>query len=153
MGMKTIARYATALAAILLMAGAATAQESQVIRPGMTEDEVKAAFGEPQGIRSYGSYTFYFYDNGCEQECGFPDTVFFQDGQVVDAVLRAPWRGYAGDSSSPKGVMPQPTPGGERLEVPADVEGVEVRPARVPTPHPVQEQRDTARADTSSVRS
>jgi hypothetical protein len=62
----------------------------------------------------------------------------------VDAVLRAPWRGYTGDSSSPKGVIPRPTPGGERLQVPVQVEGIEVQ--RVPTPTVVE---DTAKADTT----
>jgi hypothetical protein len=150
MGTKRTARSSIVLAALLFTAAGASAQENQVIRPGMTEDEVKAAFGEPQGMRTYGRYTYFFYENGCEQECGFPDIVFFEEGRVVDAVLRAPWREYAGESSSPKGVIPRPTPGGERIRVPAAVEGVEVRPTRVPTP--VEQKADTARADTSRVR-
>jgi hypothetical protein len=152
MGLKRTGRRATALAAILVLVGAAKAQETQIIEPGMNVDQVKLVFGEPQGISSYEQFTFYFYDNGCEEECGFPDTVFFQSGQVVDAVLRAPWRGYNGESSSPKGVIPRPTPGGERLQVPAAVEGVEVRPAQVPVPQPMEERTDTAKADTSAVR-
>ncbi len=145
MGLGRLARSAAALAAMLLVAGAAWAQEAQTIRPGMTYDEVKAVFGEPQGMRSYGHFDFFFYDNGCEKECGFPDTVFFLDGQVVDAVLRAPWRDYGGESSSPKGVKPRPNPGGERLEMPTAVERVEVRPVE-PPPQPVQQQVDTASA-------
>ncbi len=146
MGNARLARGAVAAVAMLLMAGAAWAQEAQTIRPGMTYDEVKSAFGDPQGMRSYGHFDFYFYDNGCEKECGFPDTVFFLDGQVVDAVLRAPWRDYAGQSSSPKGVKPRPTPGGERLRMPTAVERVEVRPAVPPPPPPVEQQVDTATA-------
>ncbi len=146
---------ALAVAALLLTSAAAPAQEApaqkkQVIRPGMTEDQVKAVFGEPQGTRSYGRYTYYFYSNGCEPECGFPDIVFFEEGRVVDAVLRAAWRDYAGESSSPKGTIPRPTRGGERLNVPAAVEGVEVRPA-TRVPRPVEQKADTARADTSWV--
>ncbi len=136
MGLKTAARYAAVLAATAVIAGVVKAQETQTIRPGMTEQDVIAAFGEPQGKSSYGNFIFYFYDNGCEKECGFPDTVFFENGEVVDAVLRAPWRDYAGESSSPKGVMPRPTPGGERLEVPGTLESVEVRPAPPPTAKP-----------------
>lgn len=136
MGLRNVARYGALLATIAVIAGAVRAQEMQVIRPGMTEQDVVAIFGEPQGKSNYGSYVFYFYDNGCERECGFPDTVFFEGGQVVDAILRAPWRDYAGESSSPKGVMPRPTPGGERLEVPGTLESVEVRPAPPPTAKP-----------------
>jgi len=147
---KIIARSLTALAAIMLLGVAANAQENQTIQPGMTMDQVKLVFGEPQSTSSYGNFTFYFYENGCHVECGMADVVFFQGGQVVDAVLRAPWRGYAGESSSPKGVMPRATPGGERLEIPNQVEGVEVRPARVPTPQPIEE--DTVKADTTGVK-
>ncbi len=136
MGLKTAARFAAVLAATTAMAGVVGAQETQTIRPGMTEQDVVAVFGEPQGKSSYGTFTFYFYDNGCEKECGFPDTVFFENGQVVDAVLRATWRDYTGESSSPKGVVPKATPGGERLEVPGTLESVEVRPAPPPPAKP-----------------
>lgn len=138
MGIRTMTagRYAVALAAFLLLARAATAQEVQAIQPGMTEDEVKAVFGDPDGMRTRGPFTFYFYINGCEDECGWPDVVFFQGGQVVDAILRAPWREYGGMSSSPKGVVPRPTPAGERLQVPSQVEGIEVRPAKRDTTPP-----------------
>ena len=150
MGFKTIARSLTALAAIMLLVVAAKAQENQIIEPGMTMDQVKLVFGEPQSASSYGNFAFYFYENGCHVECGMADVVFFQNGQVVDAVLRAPWRGYAGESSSPKGVMPRATPGGERLQVPNRVQGVEVRPVRVPTPQPIED--DSVEADTTGVR-
>ncbi len=143
---RRIALSAVALAAVILAAGATWAQDVQTIRPGMSYDEVKAVFGEPQGMRSYEHYDFYFYNNGCEKECGFPDTVFFLDGQVVDAVLRAPWREYAGESSSPKGVTPRPTPGGERLQIPTAVERVEVRPAQPEPPPPVE------KTDTTTIR-
>lgn len=136
MGLRSVARYGASLATIAVIAGAVRAQETQMIRPGMTEQDVVAVFGEPQGRSNYGAFVFYFYDNGCEKECGFPDTVFFEGGQVVDAVLRAPWRDYAGESSSPKGVLPRATPGGERLEVPGTLEGVEVRPAPPPPVKP-----------------
>ncbi|MGD8866293.1 MAG: hypothetical protein PVI01_01660 [Gemmatimonadales bacterium] len=136
MGLKSVGRYGALLVITAVIAGAVKAQEMQVIRPGMSESDVVAVFGEPQGKSDYDNFVFYFYDNGCEKECGFPDTVFFEDGQVVDAVLRAPWRDYAGESSSPKGVMPRPNPGGERLEVPGTLESVEVRPAPPPPAKP-----------------
>ncbi len=150
MGLRTVAHSMTAWAAIMMLAVAADAQENQIIEPGMTMEQVKLVFGEPQSTSSYGDFSFYFYENGCHVECGTADVVFFQNGQVVDAVLRAPWRGYAGESSSPKGVMPRATPGGERLQVPNQVQGVEVRPARVPTPQPIEE--DTVKADTTGVK-
>ncbi len=159
MGIRRAARYTVALAATLLMASAATAQEVRTIRPGMAEDEVKGVFGEPRGTSARGVFTYYFYGNGCERDCGFPDLVIFQNGQVVDAVLRAPWHEYGGDSSSPKGTIPRPTPAGMRLQVPGAVEGVQVRPAPPPVApaEPVTvpadtAQADTARADTASVR-
>lgn len=159
MGIRRAARCTFALAAILLVASAATAQQVRTIQPGMSEDAVKGVFGEPRGTSARGSFTYYFYDNGCEPDCGFPDLVIFRNGQVVDAVLRAPWHEYGGDSSSPKGTVPTPTPGGMRLRVPGAVEGVEVRPAPPPVapaePDTVAAdtaQADTARADTASVR-
>jgi hypothetical protein len=128
--------YLGVIAASLVLASAASAQDAQTIQPGMSEDEVRAEFGNPDGTRTRGSFTFYFYVNGCEETCGWPDVVFFQTGQVVDAILRAPWRDYGGASSSPKGTVPQATPGGERLEIPTQVESIEVRPARRDTVPP-----------------
>lgn len=142
MSKMRVAPWTAGLAALLVVTVTSGAQEPQIIAPGMSEDEVVAALGAPQGKSSYGEYTFYFYDNGCERECGFPDTVFFRGGQVVDAVLRATWREYDGESSSPKGTVPRATPGGERLQMPT-ADSVEVRPAETtPTP-PVEEKRDT----------
>jgi hypothetical protein len=121
------------LAAILFLVSAATAQDVRTIAPGMTADEVKAEFGQPDGVSTRGPFIYYFYNNGCEYECGFPDLVIFEGGQVVDAVLRAPWNEYAGESSSPKGTVARPTPGGMRLEVPTTtIEAVEVRQVETP---------------------
>ncbi|NIR46179.1 MAG: outer membrane protein assembly factor BamE [Gemmatimonadetes bacterium] len=133
MGTRT-ARWLLAGAAIWLAASTGTAQEVRTIRPGMTFDEVKSVFGEPAGVRNFDNHTFYFYQNGVEREYGTADIVFFMDGQVVDAVLRSSRRAYAGESSSPMGTEPRPTPGGTRLDLPGDVESVEVRPAPAPSP-------------------
>lgn len=122
---------AAALAATLLVASAASAQ-MQTIAPGMTEGEVKSVFGSPTGTRSVGIFTYYFYENGWEEEAGFPDLVILQGGQVIDVVLRATWRDYSGESSSPKGIAPRQTLGFEHLELPGQVESVEVRPAGPP---------------------
>lgn len=132
------ARWTIALATALLVAVPATAQEMQTIRPGMSTDEVKAVLGAPAATRDYGDYTFYFYQNGVEREYGTADIVFFLDEQVVDAVLRSSWREYAGESSSPRGTEPRPTPGGMHLQVPGEVQAVEVR--TMPPPPAVQEQ-------------
>ncbi|UCC74812.1 MAG: hypothetical protein JSV86_09770 [Gemmatimonadota bacterium] len=132
MGIRRVARWAIGLAAILLTANAGAAQEVRTIAPGMTTDQVKAEFGEPRGVAARGPFTYYYYDNGCEYECGFPDLVIFENDEVVDAVLRAPWNEYAGESSSPKGTVARATPGGMRLEVPTTIESVEVRPAEAP---------------------
>lgn len=133
MSNRRAAGWAIGLAAIFFVAGAATAQEVRTIAPGMTGDEVKAEFGQPDGVSTRGPFIYYFYNNGCEYECGFPDLVVLENGQVVDAVLRAPWNEYAGESSSPKGTVARPTPGGMRLEVPtAAIEAVEVRQVETP---------------------
>lgn len=137
--MKRAIYLTCTLAGLLIVAHTAAAQEVRTIGPGMSEEDVQQAFGQPDGKSTRASFTYYFYDNGCEKECGFPDLVIFQDGQVLDAVLRAPWHEYSGESSSPKGAIPRPTPGGERLEVPERVEGLEVQPA------PPPEKPDTTR--------
>ncbi|UCC81479.1 MAG: hypothetical protein JSW46_10700 [Gemmatimonadota bacterium] len=130
---RRAAGWAIGLAAILFLAGAATAQDVRTIAPGMTADEVKVEFGQPDGVSTRGPFIYYFYNNGCEYECGFPDFVIFENGQVVDAVLRAPWNEYAGESSSPKGTIARPTPGGMRLDIPTTtIEAVEVRQAETP---------------------
>ncbi len=129
-------------ALLLLLVGGTSArqaqQETQTIRPGMTQEEVRAVFGQPDSQRMVGQFAYYFYDNGCLRVCGFPDLVIFQGGQVIDAVLRADWRRYEGTSSSPKGVQPKRSEDGERLRTPGQVQDVEVRPAGM--------QNDTARA-------
>ncbi len=137
-----------AVAALLMSAGAANAQETQTIRPGMTEQEVMNAFGNPDNRSSRGEFTYYFYENRCQQECGMADLVIFQNSQVIDAILRASWRNYAGESSSPRGVLPQPTP--MRLLLPQAQDQnqlrIEVRPVGQPEPQPA----DTAASDSTS---
>ncbi len=113
----------------------------------MTKQEVREIFGNPANRSSRGEFTYYFYENNCQQECGMADLVIFQNGQVVDAILRATWRNYAGESSSPSGVTPKPTP--MRLQLPAtgnEVRGIEVRPTPPAPPPP-----DTTASDSTAA--
>lgn len=76
------------------------------IRPGMTHDEVVAAWGKPVAERTAGSQTFLFYENDCLRKCGTFDVVFLDGGKVVDAIVRASYHAYDGTSSSPAGRTP-----------------------------------------------
>ena len=143
---------ALAVGALLVITGSANAQEQQsgTISPGMTEQQVRDALGNPDNRSTRSQFTYYFYENNCHVECGMADLVIFQGGQVVDAILRASWRTYTGVSSSPNGVAPQPTP--MRLRMPqgaqgqagerTELQGIEVRPAG--------QTEDTTAADTTS---
>lgn len=73
------------------------------VNPGMTADEVITQWGPPVARRTTGQWTYLYFRNGCEVSCGMLDVVFLQDGQVVDAVVRAPGHTYSGVSSSPPG--------------------------------------------------
>jgi hypothetical protein len=93
------------VAALLLLAavpGTARAQSgSAIVRPGMTDAQVRAAWGAPAGTRTRGAYTYLFFRRDCQPGCGDPDLVMLERGQVVDAITRSPSRPYDGVSSSP----------------------------------------------------
>ena len=101
--------------ALLLTLGGAAPASSQTptpVKPGMTEAEVRAAWGEPLTVRKIGNYSFMYYRNNCLRTCGTYDIVFLEQGQVVDAIVRDPSHQYEGISSSPpdrKPVYTQPT--------------------------------------------
>jgi hypothetical protein len=78
------------------------AQAVKTIDSGMTRAQVVAALGEPLSARSYQSFTYLLYKNGCEKTCGMNDLVTLDSGNVVDAVFRSPSRRYTGTSSSPR---------------------------------------------------
>jgi hypothetical protein len=78
-----------------------SAQEPVAIRPGMTEAEVRAAWGEPLTVRKTGDMTYLYFRNDCFRRCGTWDVVFLEGGQVVDAIVRDSHRRYDGVSSSP----------------------------------------------------
>lgn len=71
------------------------------IKPGMTVDQVEAAWGKPAVQRTVGTRTYLFYKNDCLKRCGTFDVVFLDGGQVVDAIVRASYHTYDGTSSSP----------------------------------------------------
>lgn len=105
-----IAPVLAAAAALALGAPAVRAQEVKTIRPGMTEADVRAAWGAPVTSRKVGEYTYLFYENGCLRACGTYDLVVLQAGQVVDAITRGKDHNYDGVSSSPADRAPGYTP-------------------------------------------
>jgi hypothetical protein len=83
--------------------------EPQTIKPGMTEAEVRAAWGEPLTARKAGPMTYLYYRNDCHKRCGTHDVVFLEGGQVIDAIVRDSRRRYDGVSSSPAERKPEAT--------------------------------------------
>lgn len=108
-----LGRWAAALvlvsAATALSAASAAAQDVKTIKPGMTDAEVRAAWGEPLTARKSGTMMYLFYANDCMRTCGTYDVVFLENGQVVDAVVRDSHRGYDGVASSPRDRKPEAT--------------------------------------------
>ena len=88
---------------------ALSAQEDAVIKPGQSEADVRAAWGEPLTVRKARDYSYMFYTNGCLKTCGTYDVVILEKDQVVDAIVRAKGRRYDGVSSSPPDRKPGPT--------------------------------------------
>ena len=112
-------------------AAAAAATADNVVRPGMTEAEVRSRWGDPLATRTANDWTYLFYRNQREHRVGFEDVVFLQHGQVMDAIVRSPDHVYAGVSSSPEGRVPVFTPPqGQRPDSTkgAAVTGVQVKP-------------------------
>jgi hypothetical protein len=105
-----IAPVLAAAAVLALGAPAARAQEVKTIHPGMTDAEVRTAWGEPVTSRKAGDYSYLFYENGCLRTCGTYDLVILQGGQVVDAIVRGKDHHYDGVSSSPADRKPHYTP-------------------------------------------
>ena len=107
---RLVARWVGILGVLLISGTAsAAAQETKTIKPGMTEAEVKAAWGEPMTARKSGDMTYLYYRNDCLKTCGTYDVVFLEKGQVVDAVVRDSHRAYDGIASSPKDRKPEMT--------------------------------------------
>jgi hypothetical protein len=93
------------------------------IDPGMTRDEVIARLGRPSSQSHFASFTYMFYENGC-QSCGIDDVVVLDKDIVTDAIFRSPKRTFTGLSSSPQGLPPVPsnhfTPEPIRASTPED---------------------------------
>jgi hypothetical protein len=83
--------------------------EATAIKPGMTEADVRAAWGEPLTLRKLGEMTYLYYRNDCLRRCGTYDVVFLEGGQVVDAIVRDRGHRYDGVSSSPPDRKPSAT--------------------------------------------
>jgi outer membrane protein assembly factor BamE (lipoprotein component of BamABCDE complex) len=116
-----------------ISSGSAAAQDtSGPVRPGMTEAQVVARWGEPLAVRRLNDWTYLFYGNGHERQVGYDDTVFLQNDQVMDAIVRSPDHPYAGQSSSPEGRAPEFTPPAAPPDSAAGaaVTGVRVNPGR-----------------------
>ncbi len=85
------------------------AQDVRTIKPGMTEAEVRTAWGTPLTVRNRGEHSFLYYANDCLKRCGTYDIVFLEGGQVIDAIVRDKGRRYDGIASSPADRKPRPT--------------------------------------------
>jgi hypothetical protein len=96
-------------AASAFSAASAVGQDVKTIKPGMTEAEVRANWGEPMTARKAGNMTYLYYKNDCLRSCGTYDVVFLENGQVVDAVVRDSHRAYDGIASSPRDRKPEAT--------------------------------------------
>lgn len=92
-------RTSILLTALLLAGAAAEARGQTPVRPGMTADEVTAAWGAPSATRTRGDYTYMSYPSACMPACGTQDVVILQGGKVVDAIARSSNHPYDGPSS------------------------------------------------------
>jgi len=120
--MKTLVLSLAAAVALAALPRPAVAQDTtrvqpppapevppNAISPGMTEADVRGRWGDPIAVRSAGQWKYLFYLNDNERRTGFLDTVFLQNGQVVDCVARGSGHIYTGQSSSPDTRYPERT--------------------------------------------
>jgi hypothetical protein len=137
--MRCRALLFTACAALLGTAPLAAQDTTKAVRPGMTEAEVRARWGDPAIVRRLNDWTYLFYLNGEERRIGYYDTVFLQNGQVMDAIVRSADHMYLGQSSSPPDRAPVFTPPTQppQSSAPGAVMGVHVNaPASAPPSPP-----------------
>jgi hypothetical protein len=83
--------------------------DTGTVFPGMSERDVYSMWGSPAAVRHYGEYTYLFFQNGCEYSCGTLDVVTLQRGQVVDAIVRWPGHGYAGEDEKEGAIESNPS--------------------------------------------
>ena len=92
-------RTTIVLASLLLTATATVVQAQTPVRPGMTAEQVTAAWGAPTSTRTRGDFTYLNYPSSCMPACGTQDVVILQGGKVVDAIARSSNHLYDGPSS------------------------------------------------------
>lgn len=103
MTQRRIVVTALSMALAVVVAPSVGAQQQVAsIDPGMSRAQVIERLGQPLSARSFETFTYLLYRNGCEKKCGMNDLVVLDSGKVVDAVFRSPSRKYTGASSSPK---------------------------------------------------
>lgn len=131
--MRTRALLFAACTAALAAGPLAAQDTTRTVRPGMSEADVRARWGEPIAVRRLNDWTYLFFRNGEERRVGFYDVVLLQNGQVMDAVVRSPEHVYTGQSSSPRDRTPAFTrPGAEPQETSA--QGAAVTSVHVTSP-------------------
>lgn len=108
-GRRVVVAVLAVLAMAVVRTSVAQAQDVKTIKPGMTQAEVVAAWGDYLTARKTGNMLYMYFKNDCLKSCGTYDVVFFENGQVVDAVVRDSHRAYDGVVSSPKDRKPEPT--------------------------------------------
>lgn len=84
---------------VLLLALSAEVRAQTAVRPGMTAEQVTAAWGAPTATRTRGDFTYLSYPSSCMPACGTQDVVILQGGKVVDAIARSSNHPYEGPSS------------------------------------------------------
>jgi hypothetical protein len=87
------------LTILMLACGHRTLAAQTPVKPGMTPDQVTAAWGPPTSTRTRGAFTYMNYPSDCMPGCGTQDVVILQDGKVVDAIARSRNHVYEGASS------------------------------------------------------
>lgn len=101
---------------------------ASVIRPGMSEADVRATWGNPAVVKHANEWTYLFYRNFDERHVGWLDVVFLQNGQVVDCIARGAGHEYAGQSSAPPGRVPERTLPDSTTSTSGAVTGVHINP-------------------------
>jgi hypothetical protein len=127
--MKTL----IAVAFVVALAAPLGAQVAS-IDPGMTRTQVVERLGQPLSSRSFESFTYLLYKNGCEKKCGMNDLVVLDSGKVVDAVFRSAARKYTGASSSPKMIDADAAKKEPKTEI-------KKTPLKVPAPTPAPKKK------------
>jgi len=92
-------RISILLTALLLAGVSVDARAQTPVRPGMTAEQVTAAWGTPSATRTRGEYTYLSYPSSCMPGCGTQDVVILRGGVVVDAIARSSNHPYDGPSS------------------------------------------------------